>query len=82
MSEKRIPPLHFYVNGSEESKKVLSLVKNYSPEQYAIHREPEPKHDRKKKRPYMLIGDPDGTPLGPTSNITTMKRDLEILAKA
>lgn len=46
---------------------------------YVKHEKPMPKYDKKCERPYLTIGDPKGTPLGPTSNLTGIESTIKRL---
>jgi len=59
--------VNLYIDNSDKSKKIEELFTKYSVP-YSKHEEPAPKYDRKANRPYVTIGDSEGTPLGPTSN--------------
>jgi hypothetical protein len=67
-----------YVSRNEKSKTLEKFLKEYSVP-YVKHEEPMPKYDKKYTRPYVTIGDPKGTPLGPTSNLSGIESTIKRL---
>jgi len=69
--------IDLYVDNSEKSKKIERFLIECSVP-YARHEEPMPEYDQRLSRPYLTIGDRNGTPLGPTANLqgieSTVKR--------
>jgi hypothetical protein len=70
--------IHVYVDGSEKSKHVENFLREHKVP-YVRHEEPID-YDKKLQRPYVTIGDGNGTPLGPTSNIDGIKSTIKRLA--
>jgi hypothetical protein len=69
-----------YLDENEESKRVEELFRRKSIS-CIIKREPS-EYDKRLKRPYMIIGNPDGDHLGPSSNIKWIKWVAECLASS
>jgi len=72
--------IDLYLDESEESKRIEELFrKNSIP--HVVHRE-RSEYDEKLKRPYMIIGNPDGDHFGPSSNIKWIEWVVDCLASS
>lgn len=64
--------IDLYVDRSEKSRKMEKILMKYAVP-YVKHEEPVPGHDAGVERPFLTIGDPNGTPLGPVSDLRAIE---------
>jgi len=73
--------IDLYADNSEGSRRIEELFrKHFIP--YVKRDEPMPEYDKRMKRPYITIGDPNGTPLGPSANTRWIEWVVECLASS
>lgn len=61
--------IDLYSDESDRSKKIEAVLRRYKVP-YVKHSEPVFDHD--SERPYLTIGDPMGTPLGPVTDLRSI----------
>jgi hypothetical protein len=63
--------IDLYSDGSERSKKIEDVLRKYRVP-YVKHSEQVFDHEHETERPYLTIGDPMGTPLGPVTDLRSI----------